>query len=67
MDFLLQEEVRLLPLFYHSVLVFNIQGFDKVLLYNLLTIPILSHKIIISSLKMLNMSLLGQSTIKLSL
>lgn len=60
-------EGRILCYFYCSSFVFNIQEFDKVLQYNHLIISILPHKIIISSLKMLNMSLLEDSHIKLSL
>lgn len=51
---------------YCSFFVFNIQECDKVLQYHHLIISILPHKIIISSLKMLNMSLLEESNIKLS-
>lgn len=58
---------KILSYFYCSSFVFNIQGFDKVLPYNHLIISILPHKIIISSLKKLNMSLLEDSLIKLSL
>ena len=49
-----------LPLIFIVVFFFvlNIQEFDKVLQYNHLIISILPHKIITSSLKMLNMSLL---------
>jgi hypothetical protein len=60
-------EGRSASYFYYNSFEFNIQEYDKVLHYNQLIISILPHKIIISSLKMLNMSLLEESSIKLSL
>lgn len=53
-------EGRISPYVYCSFFFFvlDIQEFDKALQHNHLIISILPHKIIISSLKMLNMSLL---------
>ena len=48
---------RLSSYFYGSIFVLNIQEFDKALWYNHLLISVLPHKIITSSLTMLNMSL----------
>lgn len=63
----LYSEDKTLSYLYCSSFVFNIQEFDKVLQSNHLIIPVLPHKIIISRLKKLNMSLLEDSHIKLSL